>query len=161
MTTAATDPTTCQICGRPILAKTGKIAHHGYKRPGNGWQTQSCMGAKHLPYEQSCDLIPEAIKMAETFIVARTAWIADRIANPPAELIYYDGLYRLNANKVARPDGFDPLVKPASYSNGQRYEQAFFDGNWHAQQAIKEAQADVEYLRDRLARWTAPVAATV
>lgn len=42
---------TCQICGRPIFAETGRIAHHGYERPGDGYQTASCPGALHLPYE--------------------------------------------------------------------------------------------------------------
>ena len=51
--------TTCQICGRAILAKTGLIAHHGYQRPdGRGYQTASCPGARELPYEVSRDFIP-------------------------------------------------------------------------------------------------------
>lgn len=41
----------CQICARKILANRGKIAHHGYERPGSGWQTSSCFGARELPYE--------------------------------------------------------------------------------------------------------------
>lgn len=46
---------TCQICGRPIQSNTGLIAHHGYTRPGEGWQTSSCRGARHLPFEVSRD----------------------------------------------------------------------------------------------------------
>jgi len=45
------DRMTCQCCGRLILANTGRIAHHGYTRPGSGWQTSSCMGAKFQPFE--------------------------------------------------------------------------------------------------------------
>lgn len=37
---------TCQCCFRQIFAETGTIAHHGYERPGHGWQTASCVGAK-------------------------------------------------------------------------------------------------------------------
>lgn len=48
---------TCQICGRPIMAKTGRIAHHGYQRPGMGWQTSSCEGARELPFEVSRDAL--------------------------------------------------------------------------------------------------------
>jgi hypothetical protein len=40
----------CQCCGRRILAKRGLIAHHGYTRPGQGWQTASCMGAGYVPF---------------------------------------------------------------------------------------------------------------
>lgn len=45
----------CQICARDILADTGLIAHHGYERPGDGWQTESCPGARELPYENNRD----------------------------------------------------------------------------------------------------------
>lgn len=48
---------TCQICGRPILAETGVIAHHGYQRPGDGYQTASCYGARELSFEVSRDLL--------------------------------------------------------------------------------------------------------
>ena len=57
---------TCQICGRPILAETGVIAHHGYQRPGEGWQTSSCFGARHLPFEVSRDRLGEYIAMIQT-----------------------------------------------------------------------------------------------
>lgn len=42
---------TCQICGRGILSNTGAVAHHGYERPGMGYQTESCDGARCLPIE--------------------------------------------------------------------------------------------------------------
>lgn len=42
---------TCQCCARKHLANKGVIAHHGFERPGSGWQTASCYGARHLPFE--------------------------------------------------------------------------------------------------------------
>lgn len=48
---------TCQCCGRRFLANLGAMAHHGYKRPGDGWQTASCDGAKELPFEVSRDVL--------------------------------------------------------------------------------------------------------
>jgi len=59
------DRMTCQCCGRLILANTGKIAHHGYERPGSGWQTSSCMGAKYLPFEVSRDRLGMMINVME------------------------------------------------------------------------------------------------
>jgi hypothetical protein len=44
---------TCQICGRLICSKLGTIAHHGYTRPGDGWQTASCDGTHEVPFEVS------------------------------------------------------------------------------------------------------------
>jgi hypothetical protein len=51
----------CQCCGRAILANLGTIAHHGYERPGHGWQTGSCMGAKRLPFEVDRKALGEMI----------------------------------------------------------------------------------------------------
>jgi hypothetical protein len=60
---------TCQYCGdpwkeTPSAKGVSLIAHHGYRRPlqGSGVQTCSCPGARHLPYETSCDQIPGWIK---------------------------------------------------------------------------------------------------
>ncbi len=44
---------TCQICGRDIQSNRGYVSHHGYQRPGHGYQTNSCEGALHLPIEAS------------------------------------------------------------------------------------------------------------
>jgi len=56
----------CQCCGRQIEAKRGNIAHHGYQRPGQGWQTSSCIGAMFPPFQVSRDrlgyLIDQVIK---------------------------------------------------------------------------------------------------
>lgn len=57
---------TCQVCARPIGFKAGVIAHHGYERPGQGWQTASCFGARALPFEQSRDRLGEWIELCKT-----------------------------------------------------------------------------------------------
>lgn len=52
---------TCQICQRPIFAETGVIAHHGYRRPAQGWQTASCFGARYQSWEKSRSRLGEWI----------------------------------------------------------------------------------------------------
>lgn len=75
------DQMTCQCCGRGIFAATGIIAHHGYQRPGQGWQTASCYGARELPFEVSRDalgLMIESLKaQRERMIAARDAVAAE------------------------------------------------------------------------------------
>lgn len=60
---------TCQCCGGDVaLTKGDRTAHHGYTRPGYGWQTESCMGARALPYElghDQLDLWIEALEAHE------------------------------------------------------------------------------------------------
>jgi hypothetical protein len=55
----------CQCCGRRILAKRGLIAHHGYTRPGQGWQTASCMGAGYVPFAFGRDRLGDMIGFIE------------------------------------------------------------------------------------------------
>lgn len=52
---------TCQICNRPIFAESGVIAHHGYTRPGGGYQTASCYGARAPAWERSRDRLGQYI----------------------------------------------------------------------------------------------------
>lgn len=52
---------TCQCCAKKYLANLGTVAHHGYQRPGQGWQTASCGGAKCLPFEVSRERLGEVI----------------------------------------------------------------------------------------------------
>jgi len=72
---------TCQCCGRGILAETGVIAHHGFERPGTGWQTDSCYGARELPFEVSRDALGTYIEM----IKQRIVWANESHARVEAE----------------------------------------------------------------------------
>lgn len=44
---------TCPCCFRRIAVVHGTMAHHGYQRPGGGWQTASCPGIRFKPLEVS------------------------------------------------------------------------------------------------------------
>lgn len=156
---AQTTVTTCQICARPIKSTTGLIAHHGYTRPGGGWQTESCIGARRLPYELSCDALPGAIAMVETFIARQQAALDALLADPPVTLIHQPtraGRPLGQQRTLVRPEGFDPRTyhgKPDSYGvvftrrvNGLRT-------------SVKHASVDLPFLRERLAAWVAPRAA--
>jgi len=59
---------TCQCCSRKIFANAGSIAHHGYQRPGDGWQTASCWGAKRLPWEVDRTALGELIAHLTTML---------------------------------------------------------------------------------------------
>lgn len=157
MTTITMKTTTCQICGRPIKSNTGTIAHHGYKRPGQGWQTASCMGAKHLPYEASCDLIPTAIKRAQDFITAATENLEVFKANPPETLsgYTYAGFGREKRIEVARPEDFDPSDRSYGYRPNS-YSFLFGRHIAETEAKIAAAKIDIDYLTERLANWKAP-----
>lgn len=101
---------TCQCCARPIFAETGTIAHHGYERPGYGYQTASCMGAKYLPFEVSRDRLGDLIGMLKDRLAGAAAARADAEAEKraiPREYTNY------NAPRIKVPGKHDqyPIVK--------------------------------------------------
>jgi hypothetical protein len=57
---------TCGWCLRDIAVdKTGLMSHHGFTRPGVGYQTQSCSGVKYKNLEVSLDGLKARIKATE------------------------------------------------------------------------------------------------
>lgn len=66
---------TCQICGRRIFAETGVIAHHGYERPGDGYQTRSCEGAREQPFEVTMGALVDHIETVAAQIASHAAMI--------------------------------------------------------------------------------------
>ena len=101
--------TTCQICGRPIKAKNGIIAHHGYKRPyKSGWQTDSCLGARFPPYEISHARIPFVMNRLENFLMKTKMQLNDLLCYPPEMLqTTIGGAYSRKVIEIVKPDNFN------------------------------------------------------
>lgn len=150
--------TTCQICGRPIKANTGLVAHHGYKRPGEGWQTSSCMGARHLPYELSCDVLPRAIKSCEAYIAGTQAAFDDAIANPPATLTDYSrhAWDHKPPPVYVRPVDFDPAKNMTGSYSPHTYAGLWASTQYKRLAQLKGSAFTLTYLQDRLTKWVAP-----
>lgn len=83
----------CQCCGRSILAKTGTIAHHGYTRPGSGWQTASCYGAKALPWEVDRSALARLIDFIRDTLKRHVASRAEAAAEKIPVSYSYPGPY--------------------------------------------------------------------
>ncbi len=99
----AADAKTCQICGRPILAETGVIAHHGYQRPRHvpGLQTRSCYGARELPFEKSRDILGAYLgiqRNALGHMVERRSQIARDLV--PLHFSYWTGKYNHRSERI-------------------------------------------------------------
>lgn len=145
--------TTCQICGRAVKSKKGVIAHHGYKRPHEGWQTKSCLGARYLPYELSCDRIPAVIEMVERHITDTQIRLNEFISNPPKTLICqkYKGFGSYENVEVSKPNNFNPNNKNLIYSNTYAYEHS--KHKHEMERDIAGSKSTLEYLKDRLNNW--------
>lgn len=150
---------TCQICEREIKAKTGVIAHHGYQRPdiGSGWQTDSCWGARHLPYEKSCDQLPPCIAHIKTFVENQKRMLKNLMETPPESITtipHWIGDKR-GGKVLVRPEGFDPKKNEerGSFGYGDAYAYEHHIQIYGYQSRIKSSQADLKRLEKRLADW--------
>jgi len=155
--------TTCQICGRAIKAKSGLIAHHGYTRPGHGWQTKSCFGARWRSYEVACDALPKAIEGLAAYIASTQASLAKWIADPPPGITVPPRgsfkAYQSPTVSVLRPVGFDAEHTRPDYCSDS-YVTLYRARRYSLESDIKHATADLSRLEKRLSDWH-PVALAV
>jgi len=154
---------TCQICARAIKSKNGLIAHHGYTRPGYGYQTRSCPGAKFRPYEVSCDCIQATIDSMNSWVEKAQATHAEWIANPPDTLTWAEmrnGRTTGRTITVARPVGFDTGKPRGSFSlrDEDRYASHFWSTQSQRKRDIAGTKETIWFLGERLAAWVAPAA---
>lgn len=153
-TKEATIKATCQICGRKIGAKTGYIALHGYRRPYEGWQTASCEGALHLPYELTCELLTKVAGGVRSFLIAQEKEQAAFLACAPETITVWEkrGAYDNGKNVTyTRPENFDP----SSYHHIPRtYDDAYASKKYGYERTIREAKAELETMRKRIQDWS-------
>lgn len=145
----------CQICAREIKANTGLIAHHGYQRPGTGWQTASCDGAKQLPYEVSRDFIPVVIERYKTFAANQEA-LADEMLRNPAATITRVALYGFQENQTyEKPAEFDPYECVNAGAHRPGYAAEFSSQYRNHRGNVKSINAEIERLEQRYKDWRA------
>jgi hypothetical protein len=155
---------TCQICDREIGTTVGVIAHHGYTRPGSGWQTASCWGAKHVAYEAGHDALDSLLPVIKAQLDLHTEQLADWLANPPATITFTkDGSYNFQTRKynkievtVERPADFDPKAEADSYFGRENYACQYDMTRHGIEQAIKNDQRDLTHFTQRRAEWREP-----
>lgn len=124
----------CQVCGlgrRGWIANAGRVPHHGYERPGWGYQTDSCAGAMALPYSVlqdpkgnvkmlGRDVLPAVIASYDAKIAATEAYVADVEASR-VELPSPD-LFELTSGLARGRNADDPRYQPIPPSD-ERYRQ--------------------------------------
>lgn len=145
----------CQICAREIKANTGLIAHHGYQRPGTGWQTASCDGAKQLPYEVSRDFIPVVIERYKNFAANQEA-LADEMLRNPAPTITRFAVYSFQENQTyEKPADFDPYKTVNAGAHRPGYEAEFSSQYRNHRRNVKDINSEIERLQKRYDDWRA------
>lgn len=148
----------CQICARNIKASTGLIAHHGYKRPYEGWQTRSCFGARRVPYEIGHDALDEYIVILDDMLIRETEERTKFIAEPPDKLDYtrletWSKLPKI-LGTYERPAQFEPFrwADQGFYTPGS-YEGQFTRRCGEFKHRIRMILADLKDCRERREAW--------
>jgi hypothetical protein len=146
---------TCQICERRIQANTGVIAHHGYTRPGHGWQTQSCFGARYRAYEDSNDAMQPYIDMVTRWRTNLEEGLKGYIEDPPENLTLTVKLKPYETVEVRRPEGFDPKKTEAAhnYDVTDKYEREWRSRVYNNRSGIERATREIERMKERLKAW--------
>ena len=160
--TAPVDSTegSCQICARIIKNKKGVIAHHGYERPGLGWQTDSCMGARYPSYEVSRDRIPAAIDNLKSFLDNMKSTLKKLRNNPPETLqVRKRGYHRFGGGRepdttitLNRPIDFDPKDEVWRYRSDD-YVSELKNMIHQVESQIKSGEPTLTFLRKRYDDW--------
>lgn len=143
--------TTCQICGRVIKSSNGLIAHHGYSRPyGYGSQTASCKGARHLPYEVSCDHLKEVFEDLTLYLGNLEKVQKNFLENPPETLSAFDK--RTNQTReYKRPEKF---CSTSYYGSIPRtYECVYREQESQFALDSKMIKQDLAFMKERLENW--------
>jgi len=130
---------TCQCCGGNFLANTGRVAHHGYQRPGWGWQTASCIGARELPFEVSREALGRHIKGLEE-------WKAGAIENGIAVKEERVGISLTfpdySAPRVYGKRPTKTIVVTRADFDAAKAEHAFRNLGWNDFDTVKERDLD-------------------
>lgn len=142
----------CQVCEREIKSSLGRIAHHGYQRPGDGWQTDSCMGALELAFERGHDALDRFIESLASQLAAlkrgREKHDAERLPIPNPDYTYWLSRHGRNwrgALVEAPPANIEP--GHAKYESLRRSHLQRMDNE------IDSTEQYLAYQRARRAGW--------
>lgn len=128
------DVKTCPCCFRPIAVVSGTMAHHGYKRTGHGYQTQSCPGIRFQPLELS----PDGMKYMLTLHTNSKEACEKQLLEAPEIKSFKTEIKR----QMVEIDQADPRFK-AYYNNHVHGLER--DIRWHV--------GDIKVFETRIAAW--------
>lgn len=130
------DVKTCPVCLRAIAVVRGKIAHHGYRRTEQGWQTASCPGVRFKPLEVSS----EGLEWLMATLRERRMQLAEAYANRATQPEFLTAKRKDNGPEVITRD--DPF-----------WQHVFARHVAELEGEIKALNREIQVLEDMLANW--------
>lgn len=134
---------TCACCFSGVaITDAGRMAHHGYRRPGDGFQTSSCSGIRFPPLEVSTDGL-------EWLIGERQR----RHDNVRATIAALPERTEIRWHARVRPGVTEPRVSRLGDDNWDRVMRGY-EADLHRQD--RAMTSELEFLRGELAKWADP-----
>ncbi|WP_156478049.1 hypothetical protein [Acetobacter malorum] len=135
---------TCPCCFSIQAIRSGTMVHHGYQRPGDGFQTASCPGIKYKPFERSPDGTQAMIDSLTARIEKDTATLAER-----GEWVAITNMQSVRIS-AEHPNGFKMVTfKPGDKGWDRAVEGRVFE----LEQALLTAKRNLEFFEERKAAW--------
>lgn len=132
---------TCPCCFRGIALQPGgfTMAHHGYRRPGLGWQTASCPGVRFRPLEVSS----EGLQWLVSTMKDRVHKLEDALNNPQSPL-------RPTRLPLPSRPGMPAQMIESGHPD---WERMLFLWEKDKKQDLRMFQASLPDCEERLAQW--------
>jgi hypothetical protein len=127
---------TCPVCFRGIAVVRGTMAHHGYERPGIGFQTASCPGVRFKPLEVSSEGLEWLIGS-----------LRRNLAHAQESHLKRDALQTLHARRSIRGP-VEQITREDSL-----WPRVFADHVRRLENEINLLQQEIPVLAERLAKW--------
>lgn len=127
---------TCPCCFRQIAVVNGTMAHHGYERPGYGYQTASCPGIRFRPLEIS----DEGLR----FMIEQTEHQLGTLEKRLADFGSLTSLVRTSRN------GKPVTITP----DDPQWSRALQNHKHGLESKIRQAAKSLEIYKERHAAWT-------
>ena len=141
------DARTCPCCiSKFMVKKDGTMVHHGYQRPGVGYDIGECPGAQRFrPLEESLD---GAYFMYES-LLNEECELREKILHAPEVKILYktESVY----NKKTRH--FETIKTPVYPEDGYKWENAFEQHMFKLKSKLSQILADQKFYKKVMKDW--------
>lgn len=135
---------TCPVCFSDQAIRNGTLVHHGYQRPGEGYQTASCTGIRFRPFERSVAGTEAMIESLTKHIAKCQNVLADRENWPSVTML------KSVRRSAEFPNGYK-LVEILRGADGWKaaYEEKVRE--WQAKQ--RQAETDLAFYEQKKTEW--------
>lgn len=142
----------CQICEGDQKLHDGRMVHHGYSRPGDGFIHGDCPGVSAPPYETSCDLLKTVKALAEQDLVAREGRLAKLKAGEVTHFTRGKDQYTTRGRVFVVEEYVAGVTEP------YLFERELRSLTWECERGVEQTKAAIERFARRIESWKpAPV----